>query len=167
MYPGGSAFPEGVGFPRVIGYARDRYVQTGARVYPWVGYVHLSPWPNRVLTELYSISGNKWKRINYIIAVGNTFSTDGSFDPRNCSICARISAVNAQTLIVTCDAPVRGRYVTVYPNTNNSSMRLCEVKVYGPIIPSKFEQNIWTFLHICVIYLPGMYIIEFFRIDIN
>ena len=75
---------------------------------------------------------------SYVIGVGSTFSTDGSFNPRTYNICARVTLRAHETGIVRCDAPVRGRYVAVYPNTNRGAV-LCEVDVYGPIIPSKCE----------------------------
>ena len=75
--------------------------------------------------------------MTYVIDVGSTFSTDGSFDPRAYSICARVTLRQGVTGTVRCDAPVRGRYVMVYLNTNSDTIGVCEVEVYGPIIPGK------------------------------
>ena len=90
-----------------------------------------------VLTEFYLISGNRYSgTVTYVIGVSSTFSTDGSFNPRTYSICAPISLRHGETGTVRCNTPVRGRYVTVYPITTIGAS-LCEVEVYGPIIPGK------------------------------
>ena len=90
-----------------------------------------------VLTELYLISGYPSYTVTYVIGVGSTFSTDGSFNPRAYNICARVTLRADESRAVKCDTPVRGRYVTVYSNTNNNNDIVCEVEVYGPIIPGK------------------------------
>ena len=90
------------------------------------------------LNELFSIV-DYTRYATLVIAVGSTFSTNGSFNPRSYSICGQVTIDYWETGTVRCDAPVTGRYVVVYRSNRKDTVFLSEVEVYGPEIQSKYE----------------------------
>ena len=69
---------------------------------------------------------------NFHVAVGHDVISYYSFDAENFTDCVYVlgALASAQTRVLRCDRPVRGRYVAVYLEVDGI-LALCEVKVYG------------------------------------
>ena len=75
---------------------------------------------------------------HFTISVGDTFQHP--FDPRRFVLCAHVHGDlgDHETRYVTCDEPVRGRYVIVY-RLNEGQIQMCEFEVFGTAISGRMN----------------------------
>ena len=67
---------------------------------------------------------------NFTVAVGNRLEVP--FDPTSFTPCAHVRGClgDHETRYVTCNEPVRGRFVVVY-REERGKIKMCEFEVYG------------------------------------
>ena len=69
---------------------------------------------------------------NFHVTVGDDVISHISFDPENFTDCVHVPGAfaSAETRVLRCDRPMRGRYVAVYIE-EDGILSLCEVEVFG------------------------------------
>ena len=73
---------------------------------------------------------------NFTISVGHTLQLP--FEPQHFTPCAHVPDYlrDYETRYVTCDKPVRGRFVVVY-RQERGQIQMCEFEVFGSVISGR------------------------------
>ena len=75
---------------------------------------------------------------NFTIGIGDNFQIP--FEPTSFTLCAHVRGYlgDYETRYVTCDEPVKGRFVVVY-RKEKGQIQMCEFEVFGMANSGKFD----------------------------